>query len=207
MKRQHLIVGVLGLTAVLGAVYWLIHKCRHEKVSFEGIAIENLMVADERRQNKDDMFTDVELLVRHYDGVGQYWMSVLDDKTCSIERRARAANILGLMKYTPAIPVLIKNVGVTDGSLGMAYNMDGADDGKFKVAVTALSNCSKHGLPEIVAAYLASTPSGQRLALIEATSPKEALTYMEGLYAQRDPRVTHEVLEAFRKDCRLLGCE
>lgn len=144
----------------------------------------------------------------HHEKVGQYWMNVLDDKESLMEPRTCAVEVLSKMRYRAAIPILIRNILFTDFAPRSPRDLDE----QFPVP-RALGQYGHAAVPDIINAYLNapidSEPDGdlgaratrQRRGFIEAVKTGRtesfAITYLTGLHAQGDKRVTDEILQEF----------
>ncbi len=137
----------------------------------------------------------------YYDEIGKYWMRKLDDESVHGAQRnvnqSEAANFLGILKYPPAIPILIKHVELV--SIGIGYT-EGDPDANH-VVKRALGEYGNAAVPAVIEAYLDTADSNRRAflqgAIESGRTHKFASTYLDGLHAQGDKRVTDKDLEFF----------
>lgn len=143
-----------------------------------------------------EILDESEALIKNYDLVGRTWLKVLDDKDAPNSCRCMAAFMLSEMRYLPAIPVLIKQINLEDHSVTA-----GSSSFERFIVVEFLGKFENAAVPAIVDAWLGEKNpqirNSYEFAISFGNTTKEAITYMRGLRARGDKRVTNETLELF----------
>ena len=190
MKATRWILAVLGLVALFGATILIASKigAEHARVA-ESTSRVNETVPVPSSPTEAAILANTESLMQHYEDVGKYWVSVLDDESNSNSRRVYAAKVLGKMRYPPAIPILVKHVRLVDKSIGA---ISGNEDEPL-AGLNALAQYRNAAVSDVINAYLDEESQGRQSMLLDAISKKTGMTYVVGLHAQHDKRVTDEV--------------
>ena len=202
MKTLPMITGGLGLAvAALLATF----NMADEKTGVDSVPVAASQETEEgTKATPDDPATEQKILkdsafvTEHYEEIGQYWMKLLDDDKALNKRRAYAAKVLGQVRYLPAIPVLIKHIRF------MEFTGDVYSDGEDGLVVQqALGKYGNAAVPAIIDAYLDDPDDRKRSALkntiYSGETQKVAMTYLYGLQAQHDKRLTDDQVQYFRE--------
>ena len=128
--------------------------------------------------------------------VGQYWLSVLNDKHS--RRNAYAGKVLSRIRYYPAIPDLIRNIHIADVTVSLYPG------GEVRTVRRSLAEFGNAAIPDIIDAYLSTTNGTERrgftLTIQTGKTESFAITYLTGLHAQGDKRVTDQILREFKQE-------
>lgn len=139
-----------------------------------------------------------------YRQIGESLQAILESKEQSDDRRARAARLIGRIRYAPAIPALIEHIGLVDPGIQVISG----NETEPLAAVNALGLFQDAAVPQMLHAYLAEpdpVEGALRLAdrrrqlllgaILEGRSAKLASTLLHGLRAQGDKRVSEAKAE------------
>lgn len=202
--KQKMLVG-LGLIAALAAVSWGVLKTRSTEPNDD--LWKTAEDTTSLRAGEGPWTPEEELilghtvpLTLHYEKMGAYWMKVLDNELAPNERRVYASKVLGLMKYPPAIPILTKHALFREAWLKRMYKENEGDD--IFVADIALYQYENAAVPEIVNSYLDGQDRYNSLFGYSLRNVTE--TYLAGLVAQQDPRLTPDVIRTLQDDYRFV---
>lgn len=126
------------------------------------------------------LFEESKRTVESIEVLGPRLTEVLDNPSARVSDRLNAARLCGRLKYLPAIPVLIKHIGLFDP---LAITGDGPD----YECISSLVEYKEAAVPAVVDAFLSVSPDDQDreyflLSVISAGKPGTvALRYFQGL--------------------------
>lgn len=201
MKTKYKIIGSLCVVGVLASSMLLTRNSESRRfgpASTTHPALVRYPKPDETPPTEQEelILTTTVQWILHHEKVGRFWMNMLDDKAKPSKDRAYAAKVLGRMRFRPAIPVLIANIEVVDESVPSF-----GDRSNLHIVIRSLGQYGDAAVPDLVHAYLDTTVNRDGRDFLEAIkagkSEKFAITYLTGLHALRDKRVTHEILQEF----------
>ena len=190
MKAARWILGVLGLVALFGATILIASRLGAAHARGDRLTGEAQEAASQASTPTEEaILANTESLIKNYEDVGRYWTGILDDESNSNSKRVYATKALGTMKYPPAVPVLIKQIRLFDESI-IILSDNGPDAFASQIA---LIQFGKAAVPDVITAYLDEESQGRQSMLLDSISSTTGMTYVVGLHAQHDKRVTDEV--------------
>ena len=198
MKAARWILGVLGLVALFGATILIASRLGAAHARGDRLTGEAQEAASQASTPTEEaILANTESLIKNYEDVGKYWMEILDDDSNSNSKRVYATKALGTMRYPPAIPVLIKHIRLFDKSIHILSD----NELDAFASQLALAQFGKAAVPAIINAYLDDPDDHKRVALkntiYSGKTQQVAMTYILGLQAQHDKRLTDEQVRYF----------
>jgi hypothetical protein len=131
----------LGQTLVFGKILSVVF----------GFSAANL---EAEQAGKGSLAARASELVEQRDALGAELLAVLNDERALDDRRAQAAELLGKLRYEPAIPTLIRYIDVMP-----SVTLSGGPP-----AAMALRELGDAAIPRVIEAYLQETNDGSRRA-------------------------------------------
>lgn len=199
MKTRLTIAIGVGLAVILGVFLWRMQKrdvTQMPRISADDHTFAFVLGEGPRTAADELILSQTVPLTLHYEKIGQYWSGVLDNESQPNRRRAYAASVLGQMNYAPAVPILIKHRRF---QYAASYN-DLDEAWKEAVVSIALRQYGNAAVPDIVDAHFAETEIDPNGIILGAIPRKTAMTYIVGLHAQHDTRVTDAIVLEFHKN-------
>jgi hypothetical protein len=149
--------------------------------------------------DKGNLAARASKLVEERDALGTELLAVLNNESAPDDQRAQAAELLGKLRYEPAIPMLIRYIDVMP-----SVTLSGGPP-----AAMALRELGDAAIPRVIEAYLQETNDGSRranrreyafrIATGGARNVQTARLYVKGLAAETTtPDVKRRIEEFLR---------